>query len=191
MSLFNPPPKPTTPLACHRPLSPTASIKVSPLCLGGISIGSSWSPIYGKNEDAFALLDAFVAQGGNFIDTCNSYNDQESEKLIGEWMEQRGNRDEMVVATKFSAGYKAPFGDDGRRLVQSNFAGNSAKSMIVSVRDSLRKLRTGYIDLLYVHWSVFSRSYSRRLCRDLLFAALTFSRRSWTGGISPRQLKRS
>jgi aryl-alcohol dehydrogenase-like predicted oxidoreductase len=56
----------------------------------------------------------------------------------------------MVVATKYSAGYKAY----QRKEVplQSNYTGNSAKSMHVSVRDSLGKLKTDYIDILYVHW---------------------------------------
>jgi hypothetical protein len=150
MSFFNPPPKPNNPLAYHRILSPTASVKVSPLCLGGISIGSSWSEIFGKNENADSLLDAFYALGGNFIDTSSSYNGEDSERLIGEWMEKRGNRDQMVVATKYSAGYKAY--QRKEIPLQSNYTGNSAKSMHVSVRDSLAKLKTDYIDILYVHW---------------------------------------
>lgn len=150
MSFFNPPPKPSTPLGYHRILSPTASVKVSPLALGGISIGSSWAELFGQNEDPFKLLDEYFALGGNFIDTANVYNSEASERLIGEWMEKRGVRDQMVVATKYSAGYKK---HDAESLpIQSNFTGNSAKSMYVSVRDSLKKLRTEYIDILYVHW---------------------------------------
>lgn len=150
MSFFNRPPKPDNPLAYHRILSPTASVKVSPLCLGGISIGSSWSEIFGKNENPDSLLDAYYALGGNFIDTSNTYNCEESERLIGEWMEKRGNRDQMVVATKYTAGYKAY--QRNELPLQSNYTGNSAKSMHISVRDSLAKLRTDYIDILYVHW---------------------------------------
>ena len=145
MSLFSRVQGPSTPLGLHRSLSPTASIKVSPLCLGGISIGSSWSPTFGANEDPFTLLDTFVELGGNFIDTSNVYNSEDSEKLIGEWMESRGVRDQMVVATKYSSGYK--YHDDRVRFM-TNYTGNSAKSMYVSVRDSLRKLRTEYIDIL-------------------------------------------
>lgn len=150
MSFFKSPPKPATPLGYHRILSPTASVKVSGLALGGISIGSTWSEIFGENEDPFKLLDAYRDLGGNFIDTSNLYNSEESEKLIGEWMESRGVRDEMVVATKYTAGYKKHDAENVR--FQSNFTGNSAKSMFVSVRDSLKKLRTDYIDVLYVHW---------------------------------------
>ena len=65
-------------------------------------------------------------------------------------MEARGTRDQMVVATKYSAGYRAY--NREKEPLQSNFTGNSAKSMHVSVRDSLKKLRTEYIDILYVHW---------------------------------------
>ncbi|EXJ74991.1 uncharacterized protein A1O5_01687 [Cladophialophora psammophila CBS 110553] len=156
MAFFAPPPKPLTPLAYHRILSPTASVKVSPLCLGGISIGSSWREIFGKNEDPFALLDAFFSLGGNFIDTSNTYNSEDSERLIGEWMELRNNRDQMVIATKYSAGYRAYKRKE--EPMQSNFTGNSAKSMHISTRDSLRKLRTDYIDILYVHWWDFATS---------------------------------
>ncbi|KAI9369680.1 NADP-dependent oxidoreductase domain-containing protein [Aspergillus egyptiacus] len=156
MSLFQPPPKPTSPLAHHRILSPTASVKVSPLCLGGISLGNEWSELFGTSVDPFALLDEFYAQGGNFIDTANVYNDEKSEAHIGAWMHERGLRDQMVVATKFSSGYRGH--NRAREPLQSNFAGNSAKSMFLSVRDSLRKLRTEYIDVLYVHWWDFATS---------------------------------
>lgn len=150
MPLFESPPKPQNLLGYHRILSPTASVKVSPIALGGISIGSSWSEIFGKNEDPFTLMDAYFALGGNFIDTSNVYNSEDSECLIGEWMEKRGNRDQMVVATKYTAGYRLH--NIEKEPLQSNFTGNSAKSMHISVRDSLKKLRTDYIDILYVHW---------------------------------------
>lgn len=149
-SVFAGPPKPKTPLGWHRILSPTAGVKVSPICFGGISIGSSWSSAFGENQDASSLLDAYYSLGGNFIDTANLYNSGESEELIGEWMELRGNRDQLVIATKYSAGYKNH--DRENVSLQSNFVGNSMKSMHVSVRDSLKKLKTDYIDILYVHW---------------------------------------
>ncbi|GKT63864.1 norsolorinic acid reductase [Colletotrichum tofieldiae] len=150
MSFFEFPPKPKTALGWHRTLSPNAGVKVSPICLGGISIGDSWSSIFGKNEDPFKLLDAYFALGGNFIDTSNIYNSEDSEKLIGQWMEERGIRDQMVIGTKYTAGYRAH--NREKEPLQSNFTGNSVKSMHISVRDSLKKLRTDYIDILYVHW---------------------------------------
>ncbi|KAI1251279.1 hypothetical protein MGN70_005845 [Eutypa lata] len=156
MSFFNSAPKPKSLMGYHRVLSPTAAIKVSPICLGGISIGSSWSELFGKNDEPFSLLDSFYSLGGNFIDTSNIYNAEESETLIGEWMEQRGVRDQMVIATKYSSSYRAY--NREKEPLQSNFTGNSAKSMHLSVRDSLRKLKTDYIDILYVHWWDFATS---------------------------------
>jgi aryl-alcohol dehydrogenase-like predicted oxidoreductase len=150
MSFFEPPPKPNSPLAWHRPLSPTAAVKVSPIALGGISLGNSWSELFGKSADAFALLDTFFSLGGNFIDTANVYNAGESEELIGRWAEERGVRDQLVIATKYGAGYRTHNREN--EPLQSNFVGASAKSMHLSVKDSLRKLRTDYIDVLYIHW---------------------------------------
>jgi aryl-alcohol dehydrogenase-like predicted oxidoreductase len=150
MSFFEPPPKPETPLGWHRPLSPTAAVKVSPIALGGISFGNSWSELFGRSQDAFLLLDTFLSLGGNFIDTASNYNGEESERLIGEWMEKRGVRDQMVIATKYGSAYRAHNREN--EPFQSNFTGTSAKSLHNSVRDSLRKLRTDYIDILYVHW---------------------------------------
>ena len=53
-----------------------------------------------SKENSFKLLDAFADAGGNFIDTANNYQDEQSEKWIGEWMAERKNRDLMVIATK-------------------------------------------------------------------------------------------
>lgn len=156
MSFFQGPPKPTSPLGYHRVLSPTAAVKVSPLCLGGISIGSTWSELFGENEAPDSLLDSFFSLGGNFIDTSSIYNSEESENLIGEWMEKRGVRDQMIVATKYTAGYRSY--NREKEPMQSNFTGNSAKNMHISIRDSLRKLKTDYVDILYVHWWDFATS---------------------------------
>ena len=108
--------------------------------------------MFGENEEPFALLDAYYSSGGNFIDTASIYNSEASESLIGEWMEKRGNRDEMVIATKYTAGYKSYMKEEKPHMFQSNFTGNSAKNLHVSLRDSLKKLRTDYIDTLFVHW---------------------------------------
>lgn len=163
MSFFEPPPKPKTALGWHRPLSPTASVKVSPIALGGISLGNSWSELFGKSTDAFGLLDAFYDLGGNFIDTANNYNGGESQELIGEWMEERGVRDQMVIATKYGAGFRKEKLD--AEPLQSNFTGASAKSLRLSVRDSLKKLRTDYIDVLYLHWWDYSASVDEVMTR--------------------------
>ena len=67
-----------------------------------MSIGDAWGAGMGQmNKDSsFKLLDAFYDAGGNFIDTANNYQDETSEQFIGEWMETRGVRDQMVIATK-------------------------------------------------------------------------------------------
>ena len=105
MSILEPPPPPPTKLAIYRQLSPLAGVHVSPLCLGAMSIGDKWDK-FGmgamNKETSFQLLDAFYAAGGNFIDTANNYQDETSEQFIGEWMEARGIRDQMVIATKVS-----------------------------------------------------------------------------------------
>ena len=101
--LWAPAGAPPTKLGRHRRLSDTAGLHVSPLCLGGMSIGDKWAEWGMGAMDktaSFALLDAFYAAGGNFVDTANGYQDESSEAFIGEWMEVRGVRDQMVIATK-------------------------------------------------------------------------------------------
>ncbi|KAK7047900.1 putative aryl-alcohol dehydrogenase aad14 [Paramarasmius palmivorus] len=138
MSAFAPAPPPPTKLGVYRTLAPRAGVHVSPLCLGAMSIGDKWNHFMGSmdKESSFKLLDAFFEMGGNFIDTANLYQDESSEEFIGEWAEMRGIRDQLFLATK--------------QKVQ--FVGNNIKSMTRSVEASLKKLRTTYIDLLYVHW---------------------------------------
>jgi len=101
-------------------------------------------------DSSFKLLDAFYEQGGNFIDTANNYQNGESESWLGEWMAARGNRDHMFIATKYTTNYK--FENMGKVSHALAYGGNNKKSMQLSVRDSLKKLQTDYIDLLYVHW---------------------------------------
>ncbi|CAI4726865.1 ALI_collapsed_G0045170.mRNA.1.CDS.1 [Saccharomyces cerevisiae] len=149
--LFKPLPEPPTELGRLRVLSKTAGIRVSPLILGGASIGAAWSGFMGSmnKEQAFELLDAFYEAGGNCIDTANSYQNEESEIWIGEWMKSRKLRDQIVIATKFTGDYKKYEVGGGK---SANYCGNHKRSLHVSVRDSLRKLQTDWIDILYVHW---------------------------------------
>jgi aryl-alcohol dehydrogenase-like predicted oxidoreductase len=149
--IFKPAPEPATPLGRYRVLSSTAGIRVSPLQLGAMSIGDTWSQFMGSmnKEQSFALLDAFVEAGGNFIDTANNYQNEQSEAWLGEWMAARKNRDQMVIATKFTTDYRSHAVGKGKA---PNACGNHKRSMILSVRDSLRKLQTDFIDVLYLHW---------------------------------------
>ncbi|EGN98172.1 hypothetical protein SERLA73DRAFT_183076 [Serpula lacrymans var. lacrymans S7.3] len=144
--------KPANRLARYRALSPLASVHVSPLQLGAMSIGDKWEK-YGmgsmNKESSFKLLDAFYDAGGNFIDTANNYQDQSSEEFIGEWAEQRGIRDQLVIATKYTTNFQR---GNSKVKQQAMYTGNSFKAMHISVEASLKKLRTSYIDILYVHW---------------------------------------
>ncbi|KAL4912533.1 NADP-dependent oxidoreductase domain-containing protein [Aspergillus aurantiobrunneus] len=152
MSFLQPAPEPATALGRLRVLSTTAGVRVSPLQLGGMSIGDKWSSFMGSisKPQAFNLLDAFVAAGGNFIDTSNNYQDEQSERWIGEWMQTRGNRDNIVLATKYTTAYRDY--EVGGKTSYVNYSGNSRRSLHMSVRDSLAKLQTGWVDVLYVHW---------------------------------------
>ncbi|CAL1697544.1 unnamed protein product [Somion occarium] len=152
VSLLASPPAPATKLGRHRQLSPSAGVHVSPICLGAMSIGDKWSS-FGMGamdkESSFKLLDAFYDAGGNFIDTANNYQDESSEEFIGEWMEGRGVRDQIILATKYTTNFKRGNPDVKQK---TNYSGNNAKSLHVSVEASLKKLRTDYVDILYVHW---------------------------------------
>jgi aryl-alcohol dehydrogenase-like predicted oxidoreductase len=143
-------PPPKTLLDRHRQLAPAASVRVSPLCLGAMNFGEAHKARMGEcsKETAFEILDYFYNSGGNFIDTANGYHDGESEMWLGEWMAARKNRDELVLATKYST----PYMNAQKGLIQSNYGGNGTKSLRLSVDASLKKLQTSYIDLLYVNW---------------------------------------
>ncbi|QIW96585.1 hypothetical protein AMS68_002103 [Peltaster fructicola] len=155
-SFMTPAPTPSTPLGLHKILSSTAGIHVSPLILGGMSLGNKW-PFMGDltKQQAFALLDAFYKAGGNFIDTANAYHDGQSEEWIGEWLQDK--RDDIILATKYSFHYKAPTNED-KTPAKNNAWGNSKRSMITSLRDSLVKLNTDFVDIFYVHWWDFTCS---------------------------------
>ncbi|PLB34202.1 aldo/keto reductase [Aspergillus candidus] len=154
---FAPAPEPPTELGRYRILSSTAGVRVSPLQLGAMSIGDAWSEGMGSmnKESSFELLDAYFEAGGNFIDTANNYQNEQSEEWLGEWMTARKNRDQIVLATKFTSDYRSHALGKGKA---PNHCGNHRRSMNVSVRDSLRKLQTDYIDILYLHWWDYTTS---------------------------------
>ena len=84
----------------------------------------------------------YAERGGNFIDTANVYTDGESEKYVGEFIAR--DRERFVVATKYSFG-------TNRELKDPNRGGNSRKNMVQALEDSLRRLKTDYIDLYWLH----------------------------------------
>ncbi|KAL8747702.1 MAG: hypothetical protein Q9190_000443 [Brigantiaea leucoxantha] len=142
------PPAPKSLLGRHRLLAPTASIRVSPLSLGGMSLDTNWKAMMGEctKEMAFELLDAYYDLGGNFIDSANVYQFGQSEQWIGEWMQKTGRRSEMVVATKYTMSPMAT-----KPVQQSNFGGTGTKSMHMAIEQSLKNLQTDYVDIYYVH----------------------------------------
>ncbi|AIA04478.1 oxidoreductase [Streptomyces noursei] len=116
------------------------SLSVSPLCLGGNVFG--WTA---DEAESFAVLDAYVAGGGNFIDTADVYSawvpgnkGGESETVLGNWLAARGNRDDVVIATKVGA--------------HPDLKGLSAATIKTAVDLSLTRLRTDHIDLYYTHY---------------------------------------
>ncbi|ODN92759.1 aryl-alcohol dehydrogenase [Cryptococcus wingfieldii CBS 7118] len=158
--IFKLPAEPKTELGRYRILSPSAAIRVSPLCLGAMSLGNQWTGVMGAGpdfEESCKLLDTFYEAGGNFIDTANNYQDEQSEMIVGEWMEKRQIRDEIVLATKYST-YALDRKEGKFQGIAANYVGNHKKNLILTVDSSLKKLRTNYIDLLYVHWWDYSTS---------------------------------
>ncbi|KAJ7166008.1 NADP-dependent oxidoreductase domain-containing protein [Mycena filopes] len=152
MSFWTPAAAAATKLGLYRTLSPLAGIHVSPLQLGAMSIGDKWGSMgMGEmdKESSFKLLDTYYDAGGNFIDTANNYQDESSESFIGEWAEKRGIRDQLVIATKYTTNFKARNDAFAQKVT---YVGNNVKSMHLSVEASLKKLRTTYIDILYLHW---------------------------------------
>ncbi|KAJ2933934.1 hypothetical protein H1R20_g3146, partial [Candolleomyces eurysporus] len=157
-TIFPPAPTPRSKLGVYRQLSTLAGVRVSPLCLGGMGIGDSSLFKYNlgsiTKESSMKLLDAYFDLGGNFIDTANC-SEQTSEMFIGEWAEQRGIRDQLFMATKYTVGWPR---DDPKFQQKILYVGNGSKSIRLSVEASLKKLRTSYIDLFYVHFWDYSTS---------------------------------
>ncbi|TFK39063.1 NADP-dependent oxidoreductase domain-containing protein [Crucibulum laeve] len=152
LSMYAPAPPPPTGLGRYRALSQKASVHVSPIQLGAMSIGDQWSDVgMGSmdKESSFKLLDAYFDNGGNFIDTANGYQDGSSEQFIGEWAEKRGIRSQLFIATKYTTNFKQRDPNVKQKVL---FVGNNTKSLHMSVETSLQNLRTSYIDLLYLHW---------------------------------------
>jgi aryl-alcohol dehydrogenase-like predicted oxidoreductase len=112
-------------------------LDVFPICLGGNVFG--WT----ADEPASrAVLDAYAGAGGNFIDTSNSYlvEHGRSETIIGRWMADRGNRDQIVVATKVGGGGREQFRNLRPETIESE------------AHTSLERLQTDCIDLYYAHF---------------------------------------
>jgi aryl-alcohol dehydrogenase-like predicted oxidoreductase len=122
----------------------SSDLEVFPLSLGGNVFG--WTA---DEAQSFAVLDAYTAGGGNFVDTADGYSawvpghkGGESETIIGKWFAARGNRSEVVLATKVST--------------HPEYKGLSAANIKAAADASLRRLGTDYIDLYYTHFDDLS-----------------------------------
>jgi aryl-alcohol dehydrogenase-like predicted oxidoreductase len=111
-------------------------IKVSPYCLGAMMFGAWGNP---DHAESIRIIHAALDAGINFVDTADVYSAGESEEIVGQALQ--GRRDDMVLATKAHA----PMGQD------VNMRGNSRRWIIREVENSLRRLRTDYIDLYQMH----------------------------------------
>lgn len=117
-----------------------SGLRVSELCLGTMTFGEDWG--WGSSiEESRKIYDAFLTAGGNFIDTANVYTAGSSERYLGEFMQPSG-RERIVLATKYTNA--APGADP-------NAAGNHRKNMVQAVEASLKRLKTDYIDLYWLH----------------------------------------
>lgn len=118
-----------------------SGLRVSPLCLGTMTFGTEWG--WGSPADtARQILDRYLAAGGNFVDTADMYTGGKSEEMLGQFLKASGNRDRIVLATKYT--FNASPGDP-------NAGGNARKHMMNAVDQSLRRLQTDYIDLYWLH----------------------------------------
>lgn len=118
-----------------------SGLRVSPLALGTMTFrvgGGSWGS---SDEEAREMVDLFIGRGGNFIDTADFYGQHGgSEELLGELV--KGRRHPLVISTKYSLTTEPG---------NPNASGNHRKNMVRSVEESLKRLQTDYIDLLYLH----------------------------------------
>lgn len=116
-----------------------SGLRVSEVSLGTMTFGTDWG--WGADESTcHRMFDAYVEAGGNFIDTANRYTEGSSERIVGECISS--DRDRFVVATKYTL-----FDRKG----VANFSGNHRKNLMRSVHESLKRLNTDYIDILWLH----------------------------------------
>ncbi len=116
-----------------------SGLRVSEISLGTMTFGTEWG--WGADEETSKeIFDAYAEAGGNFIDTANRYTEGSSEKMVGDFI--REDRDHFVLATKYSL---------FDRQNDLNFSGNHRKNLFRSVNESLRRMETEYIDILWLH----------------------------------------
>jgi len=118
-----------------------SGLRVSPLCLGTMTFGTEWG--WGVQEDVSrGIFDRYIELGGNFLDTADGYTNGKSEEMLGKFVSERSLRDRVVIATKFT------FNTDPGN---ANAGGNGRKNIYRALEGSLRRLRTDYVDLYWLH----------------------------------------
>jgi aryl-alcohol dehydrogenase-like predicted oxidoreductase len=117
-----------------------SGLKVSELCLGTMTFGTDWGKMGVDKEEARKVFETFAQAGGNFIDTANKYTEGTSERFLGEFV--RPQRHKFVIATKYTLVMDP---------TDPNSCGNHRKNLFQSVKASLERLSTDYIDLLWIH----------------------------------------
>ncbi|HET9741920.1 MAG TPA: aldo/keto reductase [Terriglobales bacterium] len=118
-----------------------SGLKVSPLSLGTMTFGTEWG--WGAEEDVSRkIFNCYIEGGGNFVDTADLYTAGHSEELTGKFIHERGLRDRVVLATKFT--FNAEPGNP-------NAGGNGRKNLYRALEGSLRRLKTDFIDLYWLH----------------------------------------
>ena len=134
-----------------------SGVLVSPICLGTMNFGGSTNP-----EDSAAIMQRAVEAGINFFDTANVYNNGESERITGEFLKERGLRDQIFLATKVY----------NRTGTQPNDWGGTRYHIIKACEDSLRRLQTDHIDLYQLHRPPMTHSQEEtlRALDDLIHA---------------------
>lgn len=125
-----------------------SGLRVSELCLGCGTFGTNWGPLGSDFAESQRIFNAFTEAGGNFIDTSNRYQESQSEQFLGELIHP--DRDRYVLATKYSLFDGLSDGAD------PNGCGNHRKNLFRSVEGSLQRLKTDYIDLLWIHIEDFT-----------------------------------
>ena len=130
-----------------------SGLHLFPLGLGSMQFG--WSA---DEATSHGIMDAYYQAGGNFIDTADIYTTWTpgnpggvSEEIIGRWMKARGNRDDIVVATKVRGGMGGMGNSQGRKTVHQR-EGLSRRWIMKACEDSLKRLQTDHIDLYQAHW---------------------------------------
>ena len=151
-----------------------SGLRVSELCLGCGTLGTNWGYLGANQEESNKILEGFANAGGNYLDTSNRYQESQSEQWVGDFIQRE--RDFFVVGTKYSLGDgAADFNGVGKPTNQKdpNNRGNHRKNLRRSVEGSLKRLKTDYIDVLWLHIWDYTTPFD-----EIVLASMILSRRA-------------